>query len=260
MGLTIMNDLLTTRQLEEFLKVDRITIYRMLGDGRLKGFKVGGQWRFPRSDVESWIQGRCFDLDPLMNDGTGKGGEQVSRILPLTCIQAVQSVFADAMGIASVTTDVEGHVLTEVSNGCDFCRTILSSKEGQRRCSAFWKNLANGGMNTCHAGLLGAGEQITTHGKRVGIVVGCQLDLQGGEGLNPVSWREKLSQLASELDVPQKSLHAAAAGVRTIQPDQLPRLTRLVKQVADTFSKIGEERLALLGRLERIAEITHFEP
>jgi hypothetical protein len=40
----------------------------------------------------------------------------------------------------------------------------------------------------------------------------------------------------------------------------MPRILRLVKQVAETFSKFGEERLALLGRLEQIAEITHFEP
>jgi ligand-binding sensor protein len=178
----------------------------------------------------------------------------------MTCIQAVQSIFADAMGIAAVTTDIEGYALTEVSNSCDFCRTILSSKEGLRRCSDFWKNLGKGGMDTCHAGLLSAGERITTNGKWVGIVVVCQLDLQSGEGRNDVAWKENLSQLASALDLPEKSLHAAAAGVRTIRPDQLPRVTRLVKQVADTFSKIGEERLALLGRLERIAEITHFEP
>ena len=260
MSTNITNDLLTTRQLEEILKVDRITIYRMLGDGRLKGFKVGGQWRFSRSEVESWIRGRYFDLDSLASDGAGKDEEQVSRILPITCIQAVQSIFADAMGVAAVTTDTEGRTLTEVSNSCDFCQTILSSKEGQRRCSTFWKNLGKGGMNTCHAGLLGAGEQITTHGKRVGIVVGCQLDPRGGEGRNDVGWRENLSKLASELNLPEKSLHAAAAGVRTIQPDQLPRVRRLVIQVAQTFSKIGEERLALLDRLERIAEITHFQP
>ena len=252
------NDLLTTHQLEEILKVDRITIYRMLGDGRLKGFKVGGQWRFSRSEVESWIQGRY--LGSLTSDRAGKDEEQVSRILPITCIQAVQSIFADAMGVAAVTTDTEGRALTEVSNSCDFCQAILSSKEGQRRCSTYWKNLGKGGMNTCHAGLLGAGEQITTHGKWVGIVVGCQLDPRDGEGRNDVGWRENLSKLASELDLSEKSLHAASAGVRTIQADQLPRVSRLVKQVADTFSKIGEERLALLGRLERIAEMTHFEP
>jgi excisionase family DNA binding protein len=258
--MNIMNDLLTTHQLEQILKVDRITIYRMLGDGRLKGFKVGGQWRFPRSEVESWIRGQCFDPHSMVVDGSAKNGEQASRIFPMSCIQAVQSIFADAMDIATVTTDTQGHMLTEVSNSCDFCQTILSNEEGQRRCSVFWKGLGKEKVGTCHAGLLGIGDRITTKGKWVATVVSCQLDLRGGEGRNDIDWRENLPRLTSELVLPENSLLAAAARVRTIRVDQMPRVSRLVKQVADTFSKIGEERLALLGRLEQIAEITHFEP
>lgn len=113
---------------------------------------------------------------------------------------------------------------------------------------------------TCHAGVLGIGDRIMTKGKWVATVVSCQLDLRGGEGRNDVDWRENLPRLASELVLPENNLLAAAARVRPIRVDQMPRVSRLVKQVADTFSKIGEERLALLGRLEQIAEITHFEP
>ena len=54
-----MNDrdtLLTARQLQELLQVDRITIYRMLSDGRLEGFKVGGQWRFSRQAIQGWLK------------------------------------------------------------------------------------------------------------------------------------------------------------------------------------------------------------
>ena len=47
-----VNDLLTSRQVQEILKVDRITVYRMLNDGRLKGVKIGQQWRFHNSEVE----------------------------------------------------------------------------------------------------------------------------------------------------------------------------------------------------------------
>ena len=47
-----MDDLLTTRQVQQLLKVDRITVYRMVQDGRLKGIKIGQQWRFPLSEVE----------------------------------------------------------------------------------------------------------------------------------------------------------------------------------------------------------------
>ncbi len=50
-----MNDLLTSRQVQEILKVDRITIYRMLNDGRFKGVKIGQQWRFHLSDVERML-------------------------------------------------------------------------------------------------------------------------------------------------------------------------------------------------------------
>jgi len=34
------------------LQVDRVTIYRMLEDGRLRGFNVRGEWRFHRHEVE----------------------------------------------------------------------------------------------------------------------------------------------------------------------------------------------------------------
>ena len=45
-----MAELLTTKQLEDLLKIDRITVYRMLNDGRLKCVKIGNQWRFPRNE------------------------------------------------------------------------------------------------------------------------------------------------------------------------------------------------------------------
>ena len=47
-----MDNLLTTRQVQDRLKVDRITIYRMLQDGRLRGVKIGQQWRFPEKEIE----------------------------------------------------------------------------------------------------------------------------------------------------------------------------------------------------------------
>ena len=254
-----MDDLMTARQLGQILKVDRITIYRMLGDGRLRGFKVGGQWRFSRPELESWLREQCLEPDAQVTNGVGKSGEQTSRVLPLSCIQAVQSIFADAMDIAAVTTDTEGHALTQVSNGCDFCDIILSSEEGQRRCSASWKSLGKAEFGSCHAGLLGVGERITTKGKWIGIVAGCQFAFREGAKEHDLDWQVKLPLLASELDLSENSLRAAATSVHTIQAEHLTRLSRLMQQVAETFSKIGEERLALLDRLERIAEITNFE-
>ncbi|MCB8978266.1 MAG: helix-turn-helix domain-containing protein, partial [Ardenticatenaceae bacterium] len=50
-----MDELLTTRQVQAHLQVDRTTIYRMLKDGRLQGVRIGQHWRFPRSSVEAML-------------------------------------------------------------------------------------------------------------------------------------------------------------------------------------------------------------
>ena len=46
---------LTARDLEELIRVDKSTIYRMAEDGRLPAVKVGRQWRFPEDAVMGWL-------------------------------------------------------------------------------------------------------------------------------------------------------------------------------------------------------------
>ena len=115
-----VDDLLTTRQLQELLQVDRITIYRMLNDGRLQGFKVGGQWRFSRREIETWLQEQQNRLDIESMPPPGGTIAPSPKSLPLSCIQAIQDVCAEALDIAAVTTELDGSPLTEVSNSCDF--------------------------------------------------------------------------------------------------------------------------------------------
>ena len=49
--------LLTAKQVQELLHVDRTTIYRMLKDGRLTGIKVGQHWRFSEQEVDDLVSG-----------------------------------------------------------------------------------------------------------------------------------------------------------------------------------------------------------
>ncbi len=51
-----MTDLLTTKELQAILHVDRTTIYRMAESGRLPAVKVGDQWRFPRQQIDGWLR------------------------------------------------------------------------------------------------------------------------------------------------------------------------------------------------------------
>ena len=43
------DEIYTIKELSEHLRVHRVTIYRLLRQGRLPGFRVGGDWRFSRA-------------------------------------------------------------------------------------------------------------------------------------------------------------------------------------------------------------------
>mgnify|MGYP001046661603 CR=1 FL=1 len=49
------SDIMTIKELSEYLKLNEKTAYRLAAQGKIPGFKVGGSWRFRRSDIESWI-------------------------------------------------------------------------------------------------------------------------------------------------------------------------------------------------------------
>lgn len=245
-----MEDLLTAKQLQDLLKVDRITIYRMLADGRLTGFKVGGQWRFSRRQIESWLQERQASLD------TAEDLPADAQTLPLHCVQAIQSIYAEALDVAAVTTGPDGAPLTYVSNSCPFCELILSTEQGRRRCSAAWQaSIGQPGqldlLRSCHAGLLCAAAPVYVAGQKVAGFAACQFAVR-----LPAAG---LAALASGLGLDEAGLRAAAGSIRQVSEPTLARIAGLVEQVAVTFGQIGQERLGLLNRLRRIAEITNVE-
>lgn len=45
---------LTAREAMEILGVGRNTIYRLLGSGKLKGFRVGRSWRITEDSLQSY--------------------------------------------------------------------------------------------------------------------------------------------------------------------------------------------------------------
>jgi excisionase family DNA binding protein len=54
-GTTMPEDILTIREVAEYLKVTERTLYRLVQEGQLPAFKVGNSWRFRRDDLERWI-------------------------------------------------------------------------------------------------------------------------------------------------------------------------------------------------------------
>ena len=52
----MVNQVLTIKQVAEYLQVTEKTIYTLVQEGNLPAFKVRGQWRFKNEDIEKWIE------------------------------------------------------------------------------------------------------------------------------------------------------------------------------------------------------------
>lgn len=50
------NEILTIEDVCEILMIGRNRCYHLLGDGSIKGFRIGSVWKIPREAVISYIQ------------------------------------------------------------------------------------------------------------------------------------------------------------------------------------------------------------
>ncbi len=248
-----MDDLLTTKELLDLLKIDRTTVYRMLNDGRISGVKVGGQWRFPRKDVEALLSGKAAEpVNPLVS----------TDILPLHCVQAIQDVFADVASLGSVTTAPDGEPLTKISNPCAFCQLIMASETGRKACIKSWRDLANRPEHrtefvSCHAGLQYARARIEVEGTFTAMLIAGQFY---AEAPDEAEQAERVARLAADYGIDPAALAEAVRDLPVLNDKQLKRIGGWLETVAHTFEDIGHERSELMRRLRRIAEMSQFEP
>ncbi|UXK07025.1 helix-turn-helix domain-containing protein [Shewanella putrefaciens] len=57
------DNILTMREVAQYLKINEKTAYRLASEGKLLGFKVGGSWRFRRAEITKWISDKINNRD-----------------------------------------------------------------------------------------------------------------------------------------------------------------------------------------------------
>jgi excisionase family DNA binding protein len=50
------SDMMTIKEISEYLKIKEKTAYHLAAKGEIPGFKVGGAWRFDKADILKWIE------------------------------------------------------------------------------------------------------------------------------------------------------------------------------------------------------------
>lgn len=251
--LETMTDLLTTKQVQTLLRVDRTTIYRMVESGQLPALRVGKQWRFAQADVEHWLKsgrygalpGAAASSAPALGATGYSPALTLADILPLNCAQAVQDAFADMLGVTVVITDMQGRPVTKISNPCGFFSALMNgSPSGLERCVHTWQLMAGhvalepkfvpsetGLM--CARGLIRAGAELKGM-----VFVG---------GIAPEAWppsAEQISELAEMFGVQPEAVAANAEAVFRMDRATQERALRFVQRMADVFSQMVQDRQA----------------
>lgn len=250
-----MLDLLTSKELQAILQVDRTTIYRMADSGRLPAIKIGGQWRFPRQQIHQWLHQQS--AGPAASTLVSSFGSQpAADIFPLECVQLIQDSFADSLGVMVVAVELNGDPFTEASNPCGLWRAVTASPTARGRCAETWLGLLHNshsptGWITTPMGLLCAAGFIRAYGEpRALLVLG---------GIAPADWPPApaaVEEMAATFDLPAAHLAQEIQQVHRLTPAEQSRVLPFAQRIADIFSHIVQERLELAGRLQRIAEIT----
>jgi excisionase family DNA binding protein len=245
-----MEDLLTTRQVLEYLKVDRITVYRMLNDGRLKGIKIGQHWRFSHREIERLLKGEPTLPEP--------GKPEPKPNFPTHCVQTIQDLFSEVGQVNALIVDPQGEPLTTATHPCSFCELIQRSPAGIKACQTAWRMLAQDSDSgsqpyTCHAGLQYVSAPITDDGNPVGTFLSGQFYWQTPDPQEEV---DRLRRLAVSHDLPFEQVQLAAGSIPVISPDQHTRVAAWPLTAARAVQSILRERTGFMTRLQKISDLT----
>jgi ligand-binding sensor protein len=142
------------------------------------------------------------------------------------------------------------------------CNLILSTEKGRARCEASWRKLANQknvrpDLEKCHAGLTYARGRIVVQNQFIAMFFVGQFATGDAKALQT---RSHVRELAQACGVNEKKLTDAASEIRVLEKNRAERLLNLLELVSDTYSHIGQERLDLLTRLKKVAEIAGVSP
>ncbi|MGC8879498.1 MAG: PocR ligand-binding domain-containing protein [Anaerolineae bacterium] len=257
-----MPEMLTARDMQALLQVDRSTIYRMAEAGQLPAIKVGKQWRFPGDRVEQWLRERASTRVPAapasplpILDGAPVQGD-LATLLPLQCVQLIQDLFAELCGVMVVVTDLEGNPITEVSQPCGLFCAVSQVPHAVRTCVASWYALGatpelEARLLPTSLGLLCVRGLVRIGNELKGMVI------MGG--IAPDDWPpppEEIQAIAARHGVDVDLVAAHIHEVYYVDAAQRVRLVHLVQRIADVIAHIANERRTMMEKLAIIAQLT----
>jgi excisionase family DNA binding protein len=231
---------LTAKDLQELIRVDKSTIYRMAEDGRLPAVKVGRQWRFPEHEVMGWLGaetgGAAMHVDDHLGDLVSPG-----------VAGAIAELAAAALGATVVITGMDGGPLAPVANPCGLFKAIAADPAVLPRCIATWRKYGSAPdliprFAPSEFGFLCARAFVRRDTRLLGMVI--------AGGIAPEVWPPapaEVADIAAALGVPESAVADHISEVFRLSRSDQGRLLGLLPRVALLVSQIADEAGAMAG-------------
>ncbi|MBT8241264.1 MAG: helix-turn-helix domain-containing protein [Acidimicrobiia bacterium] len=246
-----MTAMLTTKDLQELINVDRSTIYRMAESGKLPAIKVGRQWRFPAREIEIWLNGDT--TAPAVPDEQPVG-ELAEMLLP-GVTKPLADLLGSIFGVMVLVTDLNGQPLVDPANPCGLFKFVHQHPVTNPLCAATWRELGADpdGLPRfrptplgfeCARGFIRVGPEVK------GMVI------MGG--IAPTEWppaADHVRAMAAELGVSADSIADHIDEVYYLDRSHQAWVLEYLPRISSLFSRIARERSRLVDRLDEIASL-----
>ena len=141
LGVAPMDEILTARDVAEYLKLNDRTVLKLVAEGALPGVKVGGQWRFKRSVIDRWLDLRMVgtaegdtnglpempSVSGLLDDGSvAELDPSMGRDHVLSCLVAravAKAMVRDQRSVTAALVAREAVCSTAIGGGVAFPHT-----------------------------------------------------------------------------------------------------------------------------------------
>jgi excisionase family DNA binding protein len=252
-----MTALLTTRDVQELINVDKSTIYRMAEDGRLPAVKVGRQWRFPASAVASLLG---EGASTLARTSSLRRSRDLRELLVPEAAQAIADLVGDLFGLMAVVTDIEGGSLTSVANPCGYFAAIETQPGAVDQCIEGWRRLGSEldlepRFLPTHLGFQCARSFIRIGNRLAGMVIVGGITPEDGP-LRP----ERLADIARESGISLDLLTAHATETYDLDPERRAWVLTMLPRVGDLISRLASAQGDLINHFDALAGLSGEAP
>ena len=140
-----MESLLTTEDLANFLKVDVVTVRRLVSRGELAAYRIGGEYRFTRSDIVDYLHRqhiparppRSADQDTLIKQASGKLTRRAKQAIWKLAVEEARAFKQPKIGTEHILLGlilegdgVAGRVLSDLGATADRARAAVEATIG----------------------------------------------------------------------------------------------------------------------------------